>query len=117
MQATSDANKAQRLKESLHFIGVTNTSVSAAATAAVAAKPGKKGAAAAASAAAAAPGPQPQRHTVFVDSAQEAREFDAAKYFDTPAELLDRTFNRPRKEQLADRGAVTGAKSLKGVEK
>ncbi|KAG2443767.1 hypothetical protein HXX76_002111 [Chlamydomonas incerta] len=118
MKATSDANKAERLKQSLHFIGVTNASVSAAAAAATAAAaaPRKKGGAAAPAPAPAA-APQRQRHTVFVDSEQAAREFDAAQYFDTPAELLDRTFNRPRKEQLADRGAVTGAKSLKGVEK
>ncbi|KAG2436623.1 hypothetical protein HYH02_011558 [Chlamydomonas schloesseri] len=119
MKATSDANKAKRLRESLHFIGVTNTSVAAAAAAATATAtatgPKKGGAASAAAAAAAAAAPQ--RHTVFVDSEREAREFDPAKYFDTPAELLDRTFNRPRKEQLADRGAVVGAKSLKGVEK
>jgi hypothetical protein len=34
------------------------------------------------------------RHTVFVDSAAEAKAFDPAVYFDTPSELLSRTFNR-----------------------
>ena len=35
-------------------------------------------------------------HTVFVDSEREARDFRAEEHFDTPAELLDRAFNRVR---------------------
>lgn len=41
------------------------------------------------------------KHTVFVDDDEEAKSFDPAEYFDTDPSLLDRTFNRPRKEQLA----------------
>lgn len=48
--------------------------------------------------------PVQNRHTVFVDSTDAARNFDAAEYFDTEEELLSRSFNRPRKEQL-DAGA------------
>lgn len=48
------------------------------------------------------------RHTVFVDSDAEARSFSAEAYFDTPAELLGRTFNRPRRAQLAEVGTVSG---------
>lgn len=44
--------------------------------------------------------PVQNRHTVFVDSADAARNFNAAEYFDTEEELLSRSFNRPRKEQL-----------------
>ncbi|KAF8072886.1 Utp11 [Scenedesmus sp. PABB004] len=43
----------------------------------------------------------PARHTVFVDSAAEAAAFEPAEFFDTPAELLGRTYNRPRNAQLA----------------
>jgi U3 small nucleolar RNA-associated protein 11 len=50
-----------------------------------------------------------RKHVVFVDDEREAAEFDPEKHFDTPAELLDRTFNRPRRAQLADPGAVKGA--------
>jgi U3 small nucleolar RNA-associated protein 11 len=45
--------------------------------------------------------PLPSRHTVFVDSAEEAAAFDAAAFLDTDAALLGRTFNRPRRAQLA----------------
>ncbi|GFR47495.1 hypothetical protein Agub_g9224 [Astrephomene gubernaculifera] len=110
MKATQDANKAARLRESLHFIGATTAAPAAAAPTAGSRKKG--GAAPAAAAAPAAP-----RHTVFVDSAVEAASFDPTEYFDTPAELLDRTFNRPRSAQLADRKAVLGAAAGKGVEK
>ena len=74
--------KAERLKESLHFIGA----------------PGARSGA---------------KHTVFVDDEEEERSFDAAAYFDTPAELLDRSFNRPRREQLAQAGAVQGVEARK----
>ncbi|GLI62103.1 hypothetical protein VaNZ11_004685 [Volvox africanus] len=83
MKATTEANKAARLRESLHFIGATVAK-------------GDKGSTAV------------PRHTVFVDNEEEAARFDAAEYFDTPVELLDRTFNRPRSTQLADRQAVLG---------
>ncbi|KXZ49284.1 hypothetical protein GPECTOR_22g878 [Gonium pectorale] len=102
MKAAGDAKKAARLRESLHFIGAT------AATAG-------GGAAAGAASGTAGSGAAP-RHTVFVDSKADAKAFDPAAYFDTPAGLLDRTFNRPRAAQLAVRGAVLGTAS-KGVEK
>ena len=41
-----------------------------------------------------------RRHTIFVDSVEEAEKFDAAKHFDTLPELVGRSFNRPRKETL-----------------
>lgn len=44
--------------------------------------------------------PASNQHAVFVDSASEARAFSATKHFDTPEELLDRSFNRPRQAQL-----------------
>jgi hypothetical protein len=44
--------------------------------------------------------PAQNKHTVFVDSAAEAAAFKPAQYFDTPAELLGRSYNRPRSAQL-----------------
>ena len=51
--------------------------------------------------------PAAGRHTVFVEDEEEAQRFDPAAYFDTPAELLGRAFNRPRTAQLADPAAVS----------
>lgn len=51
--------------------------------------------------------PAANKHTVFVDDEEAADKFDPAAYFNTTEELLDRSFNRPRKEQLADPGAVS----------
>ena len=41
-----------------------------------------------------------KRHTVFVDDVEQVATFDAATYLDTPEAFLDRTFNRPRTQQL-----------------
>jgi|UniRef100_A0A6T5Y7T2 U3 small nucleolar RNA-associated protein 11 len=49
-----------------------------------------------------------RKHTVFVDTEEEAKSFDAAKHFDTAPELVGRTFNRPRLAQLEDEDAVVG---------
>lgn len=67
--------KAERLKQSLHFIGLA---------------------------------PQ-NKHTVFVGSAKEAAAFKPAKFFDTPAELLGRSYNRPRNAQLQQQPAIDPA--------
>lgn len=40
------------------------------------------------------------QHIVFVDDPAQAEKFDEADYFETPKELLDRTFNRPRRQQM-----------------
>lgn len=42
------------------------------------------------------------KHTVFVASEEEARDFKAEVYFGTHKDLLERRFNRPRMEQLAE---------------
>lgn len=51
---------------------------------------------------------QPSNHTVFVDDEELAQAFDPAAYFDTPAELLGRTYNRPRIAQLANPALIPG---------
>jgi U3 small nucleolar RNA-associated protein 11 len=50
-----------------------------------------------------------KQHTIFVDSDEDVETFDAAAHFDTPAELLDRAFNRPRTAQLASGSLVVSA--------
>ena len=50
--------------------------------------------------------PPANRHTVFVEDAEEAAAFDPATHFDTAPELLGRAFNRPRLAQLADAAAT-----------
>ena len=53
-------------------------------------------------------GASQSRHTIFVDDEDELRGFSAEKHFDTPSELLERTFNRPREEQLRGQGCASG---------
>mmetsp|Transcript_15380 Transcript_15380/g.46432 ORF Transcript_15380/g.46432 Transcript_15380/m.46432 type:complete len:250 (+) Transcript_15380:51-800(+) len=53
--------------------------------------------------------PAASQHTVFVDSPGEVRSFDAAQHFDTPEELLGRTFNRPRHGQLDDEAGTAAS--------
>eukprot|EP00878_Enallax_costatus_P017619 GHUV01018512.1.p1 GENE.GHUV01018512.1~~GHUV01018512.1.p1 ORF type:complete len:187 (+),score=74.57 GHUV01018512.1:158-718(+) len=77
LKSRTEAKKAERLKQSLHFIGLA---------------------------------PQ-AKHTVFVDSAAEASKFKPSEFFDTPAELLGRAYNRPRKAQLEQQQAAAALPS------
>lgn len=52
-------------------------------------------------------GASQSQHTIFVDDEAALRGFSAAEHFDTPAELLDRSFNRPRVEQLMEESQPT----------
>lgn len=44
--------------------------------------------------------PKGNKHTVFVDDDEQLERFDLAEHFDTAPELVDRAFNRPRKDAL-----------------
>ncbi|VVT54105.1 uncharacterized protein SAPINGB_P003909 [Magnusiomyces paraingens] len=56
------------------------------------------------------------KHTVFVDSVEEADKFSAAKYFDTDKALLNRRENRLRRRQLErEGGIVVGTNSEAGL--
>lgn len=46
------------------------------------------------------------KHTIFVDSQKEAKEFDPVEYFDTVPEALNRTFNRPKKQDLESQSLI-----------
>lgn len=78
MQKQKDTKKVERLQASLHFLQETTAQSST-----------KK-----------------RKHTVFVQSQQEARQFNAAQHFDTLPELLNRSFHRPR---LSDLKKMTSA--------
>ena len=46
-------------------------------------------------------GPSQNKHTIFVDDAEEVANFEPAAYFETAPELADRAYNRPRLSTLA----------------
>lgn len=50
----------------------------------------------------------PRQHVVFVDDEAAVQSFSAEQHFDTPNELLSRSFNRPRMAQLQE-PAVAGS--------
>lgn len=70
MQKQLDAKKIERLKASLHFVGGDDNST------------------------------RKRKHTIFVQSKDEAEKFNVADHFDTLPEFTGRAFNRPRKEAL-----------------
>lgn len=82
MQKQKDEKKIDRLKSSLHFLDKQNDNHASSTR-------------------------NKRKHTVFVETAEEAREFDAANHFDTLPELVDRPFNRPRLSDL-DQTAARG---------
>ncbi|KAL5009601.1 hypothetical protein ScPMuIL_011906 [Solemya velum] len=47
------------------------------------------------------------KHIIYVDTKKEAKQFDAAKHFDTHPALLGRKYNRPTMETL-QKGALIG---------
>ncbi|DBA96634.1 TPA: hypothetical protein ACH3X1_015492 [Trebouxia sp. C0004] len=49
----------------------------------------------------------PQQHVVFVDDQAAVQSFSAEQHFDTPNELLTRSFNRPRIAQLQEPDILT----------
>lgn len=59
------------------------------------------------------------RHIVFVEDEEAAAQFDAAEYFETPASLLGRSFNRPTRTMLNEGTLVAnpGAASERNLRK
>ena len=45
---------------------------------------------------------------MFLDG-KEAPSFSPQRHFDTPAELLDRAYNRPRTEQLSSAALISSS--------
>jgi U3 small nucleolar RNA-associated protein 11 len=80
MKSQAERHKVERMKESLHLLKRSGSA-----------------------------GAQSRQHTVFVDSDGDVETFDPAEHFDTPAELLDRKYNRPRNSQLAEGPLVVSA--------
>lgn len=61
--------------------------------------------------------PASNKHTVFVDSEADVQSFSPESYFDTPKELLDRRFNRPRNAQLKSPAFVPSAEAATEIVK
>ncbi|XP_019403471.1 PREDICTED: probable U3 small nucleolar RNA-associated protein 11 [Crocodylus porosus] len=55
-----------------------------------------------------AEGKQPNKHTFFLDTKKEVKEFDVASHLNTVPELIDRVYNRPTIDTL-QKEAVKGA--------
>lgn len=58
---------------------------------------------------------EPRKHTVFAEDELSAQRFDPAEFFGTHEKLLDRSFNRPRLEQL-ESGEFMPDDALEGAE-
>jgi len=87
-RARSEAATIERMRASLHFVGATDGLEEEEEDddgfgGSGGARPAKRA-----------------RHTVFVDSPEEAETFSPEAFFDTPGRLLGRAHNRPRKSQL-----------------
>ena len=80
MKASVEQKKIERLSNGLHFLHGTDGTG----------------------------GKRPNKHTIFVDSKEEADDFDAAKHFHTLPEYVNRTFNRPRVEKQRKRSKING---------
>ena len=100
MKGQTERKKAERMREGLHLLKTTAGAYGG----------GDEDGLASRGARAPATG---THHTIFVASDDEVAEFDAARHFDTPAELLERSFNRPRTKQLAS-GSLVVSKLPKG---
>jgi U3 small nucleolar RNA-associated protein 11 len=84
-RATHEARAAERLARALHGIGASRSA------------PGSP-----------LPSSNPP-HVVFVDSAPQVRRFDPVRHFGTPAQLLERHYNRPRLLPAPGSGAAAAA--------
>lgn len=70
MHRQKELNKINKMQSSMHFLGNASTVA-----------PNRK-------------------HTIFVETQEEADQFDVATFFDTAPELTNRAFNRPRIKDL-----------------
>ena len=62
--------------------------------------------------------PAKNTHTVFVDDESDLNEFSPAQYFDTPEQLVERRFNRPRNAEVdLPHQAVERGKALYKLER
>ena len=59
----------------------------------------------------------PRQHKVFVDDEAAVQSFSAEQHFDTPNELMDRSFNRPRTAQLQEPNFVANMPNRRRMRK
>jgi U3 small nucleolar RNA-associated protein 11 len=63
-----------------------------------------------------ADGREKGKHTIFLDGEEELKRWKSCEYFDTMPEMSNRSFNRPRKEELKSSGAeIVGGTGVGGV--
>ena len=86
MQRAKDRKKIEKLEASLHLLGGETHS-----------------------------GHVQRTHTIFVDSKEEAEDFDAAKHFDTLPELVGRVHNRPRTALIKEMAMGEGSEKAKST--
>lgn len=53
------------------------------------------------------------QHTVFVDTIDDAINFDEEKYFDTPKEFLTQAYNRPKKKTIEEENVILNSQDLR----
>jgi len=56
---------------------------------------------------------RPNKHIVFVDDEDEVESFSATEYFDTPKELVGRSYNRLKRDQLLEPVVIAGEDLLR----
>ena len=77
MQKQKDAKKVDRLKSNLHLMGVGDDGGGAGGA-----------------------NSKKRKHTIFLDNAEDAKNFNVAEHFDTLPEIANRAYNRPRISKL-----------------
>jgi len=77
MQTNIDCKKIEKMKTSLHFLEYSNHVYDEVYSDKI------------------------QKHTIFVENSEEAKDMNLAKYFDTEPEFVGRCFNRPRSQNIS----------------
>lgn len=60
--------------------------------------------------------PSQNKHIVFTDSKSEAKHFSPSEYFETPEELVNRSFNRPKTHQLGEKTLMVDGGKIADVD-
>jgi U3 small nucleolar RNA-associated protein 11 len=94
LQRQRDAKKVEKLKASLHSIDLRPSVAAAGST--FGEGEGSSFA-------------NKRQHTLFVDSNEELETFDVARHFDTLPELVDRSHNRLKVDQLLEQAEAEGS--------
>ncbi|KXS19587.1 putative U3 small nucleolar RNA-associated protein [Gonapodya prolifera JEL478] len=103
-QRLINKSKVDKLKETLHLVDANSTTANSSSSSSFSSSSGPSGLS------------KPKQHIVFVDDKEEAQSFEPSEHFDTLPELVDRTFNRPRRKTVEE-GDVPDRAGLKPLNK